>query len=55
MNTYNIEYKGITVLTEIPKEDLKRMKESIKGFLYLQGSMTLRDIEAGLKVKLNKV
>ena len=53
MNTYNIEYNGITVLERIPEYALKKHLEMAKGFLYLQGSITLKDIEQGLSVSLN--
>ena len=53
MNTYNIEYNGITVLEKIPEYALKKHLEMTKGFLYCSGSVTLKDIEAGLKVFIN--
>jgi|TARA_R100000084_G_scaffold95758_1_gene49619 hypothetical protein len=53
MNTYNIAYNGITILKRIPEDALQKNKEMVKGFLYLQGSTTLKDIEQGIKVTLN--
>ena len=54
MNTYNIEYNGITVLEKIPEYALKKHLEMAKGFLYLQGSVTLKDVEQGIRVKINR-
>ena len=53
MNTYNIAYNGITVLEKIPEYALRKHKEMVKGYLYMNGSTTLKDIEQGIKVTLN--
>lgn len=53
MNTYNIAYNGVTVLERIPEYALKKHTEMVKGYLYMSGSMTLKDIEQGIKVTMN--
>ena len=46
MNTYNIAYNGVTVLERIPEYALKKHTEMVKGYLYMSGSMTLKDRRA---------
>lgn len=49
MNTYNIEYQGITVLEKIKPEDLDKMLLQVKGIASLTGKDTNK-----IKVILNK-
>jgi len=49
MNTYNIEYQGITVLEEVKPEDLDKMLLQVKGIASLTGKDTNK-----IKVILNK-
>ena len=54
MTTYNIEYNGVTVLERIPAEEVERNIQTLKGFLYLNGALTLKDISESITVRLNK-
>lgn len=49
MNTYNIDVKGITVLSQIPQNDLQKNLKLIRGLVWTSGGND-KDIE----VTLNK-
>ena len=49
MNTYNIKYQGITIVSEVPPEELEKTLIQVKGLVILTG----KDTEE-IKVILNK-
>lgn len=49
MNTYNIEYQGITIVSEVTPEELESTLMQVKGIAVLTG----KD-EEQIKVVLNK-
>jgi len=55
MNTYNISFNGITILKNIPEEEVNKQKETVRNYLSVTSdSKTLKDIEGSISVTLNK-
>ncbi len=49
MNTYNIELKGISILSQIPQNDLQKNLKLIRGLVWTSGGN-----DEDIKVTLNK-
>jgi hypothetical protein len=50
MNTYNIEVKGISILSQIPQNDLQKNLKLIRGLVWTSGGND-KDIEVTLNKK----
>ena len=49
MNTYNIEVKGVSILDQIPQNDLQKNLKLIRGLVWTSGGN-----DEDIKVTLNK-
>jgi hypothetical protein len=49
MNTYNIDVKGISILSQIPQNDLQKNLKLIRGLVWTSGGN-----DKDIKVTLNK-
>ena len=50
MNTYNIEVKGVSILDQIPQNDLQENLKLIRGLVWTSGGN-----DGDIQVELNKI
>jgi hypothetical protein len=54
MNTYNISFNGITILKNIPEDQVKKHTEDMRNYISMTSSnKTLKDIEGDIRVSIN--
>lgn len=49
MNTYKVEYKGITIIERVLPEDLEKTLNQVRGLVWLSGKE-----DGEIQVSLNK-